>query len=440
MKKGIVALLVILALVVLISPGIVGRLAEKSVEDQMQWAADENQEIVITSERFDRSWFSSEGQHRIELGDTDAGARVRAELGFGAGEATPAILIDTRIDHGLIPVSSMSRDEGSLAPGLGSAVSTISIESGDGELVQLPGTIYSNVGLTGELTSRYKLQPGSMGNASWGNVNIEGTVDARNRDSQFTGTIESFVFSEKGDDMRIAGIDIDGDLSMTEYGYTIGDLKMSVASLSVAGNGDNGDKNVTMGPINIDATSKLNGDRVDSDVAMDMVMNDMGILGVGDVSWALDMSLDGVDAVSLGAVTDGIDNMPDTQDPTQAFAGIEGDLMDMFASGFQLHLNKFDVTLPQGTLMTKFNFDIPESDRDSFVWTSVLLGLQADADVRIPEGLFDFITSMVPDANAAVAMGILKKSNGIYVMEADYKRGLLTVNGAPMPIPLPGFQ
>jgi uncharacterized protein YdgA (DUF945 family) len=437
-KKGIVALLVILALIVLISPGIVGRLAEKSVEEQMQWAADENQEIVITSERFDRSWFSSEGQHRIELGDTDAAGRVRAELGFDAGEATPAILIDTRIDHGLIPVSSMSRDKGSLAPGLGSAVSTISIESGDGEIVQLPGTIYSNVGLTGELTSNYKLAPGSMGDASWGNANIEAIVDARNRDSQFTGSIESILFSEDGADMQVADIEFDADLSMTEYGYTVGDLKMSVASLAVGG--DDGGRSVSMGPINIDATSKLNGDRVDSDVAMDMVMNDMGVLGVGDVSWALDMSLDGVDAASMAAVTDGIDNMPDTPDPSQAFAGIEDDLIDMFASGFQLHLNKFDVALPQGTLMTKFNFDIPESDRDSFVWTSVLLGLQADADVRIPEALFDFIKTMVPDANVAVAMGILQKSNGIYVMEAAYKKGLLTVNGAPMPIPLPGLQ
>ena len=60
MKKGIVALLVILALVVLLSPGLIGRLAEKSVNDQLNWAAQENQEVVITSERFDRGWFSSD--------------------------------------------------------------------------------------------------------------------------------------------------------------------------------------------------------------------------------------------------------------------------------------------------------------------------------------------------------------------------------------------
>jgi hypothetical protein len=34
-------------------------------------------------------------------------------------------------------------------------------------------------------------------------------------------------------------------------------------------------------------------------------------------------------------------------------------------------------------------------------------------------------------------MGILKKDGDFYVVNAEYRKGLLTVNGAPMPIPLP---
>jgi hypothetical protein len=33
-------------------------------------------------------------------------------------------------------------------------------------------------------------------------------------------------------------------------------------------------------------------------------------------------------------------------------------------------------------------------------------------------------------------MGYLKLSGDIYEMEARYKKGVLTVNGAPIPIPL----
>ena len=67
MKKGFVALLLVLAIIVLISPGIIGRLAEKSIEKNIDWAATESQEVVVTSQGFDRGWFSSEGQHRFEI-------------------------------------------------------------------------------------------------------------------------------------------------------------------------------------------------------------------------------------------------------------------------------------------------------------------------------------------------------------------------------------
>ena len=43
-------------------------------------------------------------------------------------------------------------------------------------------------------------------------------------------------------------------------------------------------------------------------------------------------------------------------------------------------------------------------------------------------------------AGAAVTMGFLKQNGDVYEMEAAYKKGLLTINGAPMPIPLLGVQ
>jgi hypothetical protein len=36
-------------------------------------------------------------------------------------------------------------------------------------------------------------------------------------------------------------------------------------------------------------------------------------------------------------------------------------------------------------------------------------------------------------------MGFLQKNGDVYELAAKYKKGLLTVNGAPMPIPLGAF-
>jgi hypothetical protein len=56
-KKGFVALLIGTALIVLISPGIVGRLAEESMDENLDWAATEYREVTVTSQGFDRGWW-----------------------------------------------------------------------------------------------------------------------------------------------------------------------------------------------------------------------------------------------------------------------------------------------------------------------------------------------------------------------------------------------
>ena len=43
-KKGIVVILVILAVTVLLTPGLIGRIAEQSVDENLQRAAEENED------------------------------------------------------------------------------------------------------------------------------------------------------------------------------------------------------------------------------------------------------------------------------------------------------------------------------------------------------------------------------------------------------------
>ena len=93
MKKSIVAGLVVLALIVLVSPGIVGHLAERSVDSQVEWAADENRELEITATGFERGWFRSAGRHRVAFAATPAGRELRALFGYDEDGAGPALVI-----------------------------------------------------------------------------------------------------------------------------------------------------------------------------------------------------------------------------------------------------------------------------------------------------------------------------------------------------------
>ena len=434
MKKGVLALIIILALVVLVSPGIVGRMAESSMEEQAQWAAGSASEIVITTEKFDRGWFSSEGVHRVELGQTGPGADIRAAMGLGPGDPSPALVINTTLDHGLIPVTSVTREEGSLMPGLARAVSTMSVEIPGGESWDIPGVVYTNVGLGGGMASNYYLEAGSFEDVSWGAGDFLIEANPRNGNIVIDGGVDSVSFGDENssESVELKMLEIEADTVQTEYGFSTGDVRFSIESVTVV----EGFQTISLGPMNVEGTTELDGDRVDSDVKMDMTMAGMPL---GDMSINFDLALEGWDAAAFGRVSEALNDAQNNPDPMMAFASMEQDFADLVAAGLTLRVDRFDMELPQGTFLSKLEVMVPESDRDSFVWTSVLLAMEASADVTIPSGLYDMITMMNPDAQMAVAMGILRPDGDDYVMEAEYKQGLLTVNGAPMPIPLPGM-
>ena len=58
-------------------------------------------------------------------------------------------------------------------------------------------------------------------------------------------------------------------------------------------------------------------------------------------------------------------------------------------------------------------------------------------DMRIPGAIYQMAAMMSPEAQQAVAMGILIPDGDDFVLKAEYAQGLFNVNGSPMPIPLP---
>ena len=431
MKKGIIALLVILAVVVLVSPGLIGRVAEKSVDENLNWAAAESGELVVTSTGFDRGWFSSEGQHRIQVKD----GQLHALLSKPGDGELPVLIIDTRLDHGLVPFSSMSREQGSLTPGLGSAISTLSVELPDGESVELPGKIFSKVALGGELQSNFVLEAGSHEqegtSASCGDSNIEVTTNPSTGDVEFAGDVGTLKIEDGDDAVSVGSMSFSGAQAPTEYGFNVGDVKLELNTLSlqtVAGAAG------SLNGFSMDATSSIDGSDLNAHTLLNL--DSQTIPQFGEFSIAADISLEGADAAALGALQKAIDAQGRTGDPNQMLAAVEDELKALLASGLELRFDQFDVTLPMGTVITKLDVKVAEEDPDTFDWSSLLLGTEASASLTVPEELIDMAMQMNPQAGAVVGMGFLKKNGDVYEMEAEYKKGLLTINGAPMPIPL----
>lgn len=438
MKKGIVALLLVLAMVVLVSPGIIGRLAEQSVEDGFDQAANDSGEFVVTSSGFDRGWFTSAGQHRVALGEGDLYYLLLGTFSNMTIDTLPVVLIDTRLDHGLIPLSSMSRENGSLMPGLGSAVSTLQLEFADGSLVPLPGKLYSTVSVLGELQSRFVLPADHLVadgvQLDWGDAEFLLTSAARSGSVGVTGGLQSLAVASADETAILGRSSVDLKLTPSGHGFMLGPVKLTLDSFAVV----NATTSSTAGPFYLQSNSAMHGAQVDADLTLRLDNAPLPLGGNGALELAA--RLENVDAAALGKFKRNLDAWRAAEDEQMVTIDLEGDLMQLLARGLSLHLDQLDIDGPFGQITSRINATLAPTDADDYNWAAALLALDASADISLPVALVDMMTQKNPETLAAIGMGFLRKKGDYYVMEAAFKQGLLNINGAPMPIPLTGLQ
>jgi uncharacterized protein YdgA (DUF945 family) len=426
--------LLVLAVLVLVSPGIVGHLAERSLDEGLDWAATRTEEVAVTSRGFERGWFSSAGRHRIEITDEELRELL---LAYTGGPGVPALIIETRLDHGLIPVASLGRDDGSLAPGLGRAVSTLALETADQSSIPLPGKIISHVGLAGTLTSNYVLSPGSFSEggttASWGEVDVSLAASPGDGAIRFDGSIESISLDSMHEHLRIADIRFSGDQRPSPFGFRVGPLELSVASIGLD------DRNENMfGPVSWESVSTLDDDRVNLQTRFGIAGGFLD--GIGRVDIELEARLEGADGRSAGRLQDHLGRLNVAANPDPLMWEAEHAARQLLARGVALHIDVARIATPGGDVVAELHLVVDESDPASSAWTSVLLATDASTAIRVPAGLVDSLAAIDPEIGAAVGMGLLRKDGDNYEMHATFKNGALTVNGAPMPLPIPGLR
>jgi len=379
-KKGFVALLIGLAIIILLSPGIVGRLAERSMDENLDWAATESQEVVVTSQGFDRGWFSSAGQHRVELREGELRSAFLAIIDDIDSAELPVLIIDTRLDHGLVPLTSMSRDKGTLVPGLGSAISTLRLEFENGDQIDVPGTIYSEVGLTGNLSSNYVLNTGSFDlhgeTANWGETDILVTTNPGNGDIKFAGSIDSLTLTSSQNNVHVGKVGFSGERRPTKFGFAVGDIKIDVQSIAVRGQGEP----AFFGPFSLNTTTDVDGDRISMESKLRLENTPFADLGTAAIS--VDVELTDIDGVAAGHIADALRQLQGGGSEDDFMFVVEDDLQRLLAAGFELHFERLDISLPQGPITSNIHISVDESDANGFVWTSALLALDATVEVR----------------------------------------------------------
>ena len=439
MKRWPIILLLSLAVIVFLSPGIVGRLAEKNLDENLNWLEAENDDIAITAEQFQRGWFTSDGRHRVTL-KNGALLEMLATAENPANDGVPSLIIDTRLDHGLVPLTSLGREQGSLKPSIASSVSTLTIDNGKGELIDLPGTIYSTIGLTGNSTFHYVMEAGSQTDENtlmtWSGADITVNTVPASRSFSAQGNVEPTTIEADGVTTDVGPVSFDVTQDRSRYEFGVGAVKLEIDSLSVTSPGE---PLAGFGKVSVAAISELDGDRVNGTSTLQFTR--VIVPGIGPMNVDIDFAATGVDAKSLEIIVSALRDAKGTAltgaSQTTLAPLIQEDLEQLIAKGLELQFGRFDVSVPQGDLSTSITIAVAElDDGETFHWPGALLATTASLDLTMSRSLYEMVQTLNPEVTTLVAMGMLKPTGDDYAMEVRYAKGLLTINGAPMPIPL----
>ncbi len=433
LKKWVLALFLGLALVVLISPGLIGHLAERSVDESIRAGTVENDDVVVSALRFNRGWFTTEGQHRIEFRDSGTTDGLRQLAGLPPDAPLPVLVITTRIDHGIIPVTSMNREDGSLTPGLGDAISTVQVEMPDGEIIDMPGVINSSIGLTGSMRSTYELPAGTFTENDegfrWSDGELSVETDPSTYRISFDAALDELEILGGANPVRLEGLDVEGEQAPSGFGFVLGEVSARVDSVVAAG--------PPVGPIQTNGSGRIDDGRLAFDFSLDLSAVETGM--GGQANTVVDMSASGIDPAAFGRLLRRYQAVGgDVGNPDALAAALDPELRALAGGGFMFNIERLDIALPDGTLEATVEVTVAENDAAAGSWSSLLLATEATADVRIPDALMTTLVQLNPEAGAAVGMGYLKADGDAYITEIRYAKGILTINGAPMTIPMPG--
>ena len=250
----------------------------------------------------------------------------------------------------------------------------------------------------------------------------------------FEGDIESLAVDTLQETVDIKKIRFSGEQSPTPFGVRSGPLSFSFESIDYGSNMPG----AAIGPLTFTSMSRVDGDRLSGHVAL--LLKNVPFIDMGPAGIAAEIRIENADGRAIGNLKRAMELMQSGAQPDALRTSMETDAQRLLSSGVSLHIDQLDISLPQGLLSMDLNFEHPETDPDQFSWTSALLEMEASANISVPVELMDYITRMNPQANAAIAMGFLRRKGDAYEMQASFEKGLLTVNGAPMPMPFPAMQ
>lgn len=439
-----------LVAVVAVAPGLLGGPAEDLLERQLDLVSAANPEVTVLTEGYQRDWLGADARHRVIIDDPELAAALQRLFGGEAFADQPAVVITSRIAHGPVPIGSFAASDsriagsGSLAPALAHAVSTLELDPGDGELVPLPGRIATSISLTGRTRAHYGANAGAAELGSGPRVRWEGAelrfeLDRDGRGLGIEGRVDPLRLETRKHTLALGALSIDTRQTLAAKGFATGTGRYELAALEAADAG----RRLALSGIALETASALDEDGL-ARIRLQLSVDDLAAPTVESLGLDLDLALERVPPHALRRVLATLQRAPEGAGARGRvlLPLIEDDLREIAAHGPRLELKALRLTFPAGAIEGRLRLELSRGEAVEGRSLPAVLGpLAGSAALAVPEPLLDAAARGDRQLAEQVAMlrglGFFRLDDGVYRLEAEYRDGVLSVNGIPMPLGLP---
>ena len=436
MKKGVWILVILIALAALLGPGLIGIAAEKIVDAELGHAIERSEAVELLDLQYERGWFSSTIKTTLGLRGEEYLNAARDFTGDYDVEQ-PVMIVDGVVRHGPFPAS--------IIPALASARSKVTLQAGDEHVFELPGEIRARLGFTGGGTARYlaeemheTFEDGSL-DAQWEGADIRVDFNAGLSKLETSGELGAFAVQTEGGNFSGGPVTLVARQARTEHGLWLGDGQLQLDRITV--NAPREDLNYSVRDLSLETGAKMASDKVA--YLMNLEAGSITSEDFGEGSALLKMTLSNLDAFALGKLMQASE--AGAEQMAAQMPNLMGDVQTLLAGGPALDVSELRINTQDGETLISLNLELPEAESAQAVPLSPALLMLAvgEASLRVPKAIVERLQALDPELSqnlqALIAGGFLRSEGTLYVMDAAYDRGTLTVNGVPIPIPMGGI-
>ena len=430
MKKLLIILASTSVFGLLVLPAALGVLGERRHAEILAGLTGGPDAAHVVVETYQRGWLSSTVRYRVSFG------RQRGEP--VSRDRRLDLIIDSKIHHGPFPPSG---EGDGLTPVLAQLRSTLALDTGENQW-RVPGAIETRIGLARGGNLRYRAGPieGVLPGGrplNWEGADVLLKSDAHWHHLVTEGQIGRIRLEDADSNLLAGSIRLASALTRSPNGSWTGTIAMEIDEMAKTGSTAPGMRfeavsiNASVDDVNdngYDLEARVSTESVQSgDWRGGSAVFDFRVMGLDRD--ALQVSLAGL---RKHAVT--TTSRAWTIDTKTAFV----EFQPLLSSGVAVELKEISFPTRNGVVTAGMSFTLKPRDR-RVAPSDILAALDANLSLQLPRIFIDRAAGQDgPNSDLLhnlLTYGLLESSGEYYNLVARYANGLLTVNGASLPLP-----